>query len=228
MGIRRTLTGAVLGLAGSVLLALPASAVAPAPGDPYGPAPTPGALGVSATTVGPGGSVVVSGSGFAPNSTITITVTVNPQGFAGATADSGVAPLGRLLAAGPASATDEVRGFAALAVTANSAGSFSTTVTLTQAGTNVITASGVDPAGNPRSLTVVVEVAAGAGVGGTGDGSGSGSGSGSDNGASGVGGLPNTGASLKTPVLLGSVLILLGGGAAVLGRRRRRAADVAS
>lgn len=221
MGIRRVLAGAVLGLAGSALLALPAAAVVP---DPYGPPSGVGGdnLGTSTTQVGDGGTVTVSGTGFAPNSTITISVTVTAQGFGRIAADAGVEPMGSLLSAGETRTAPS--GWAALAcvngctVTANAAGAFSVGVTLTQVGTNVIAASGVDPAGNPRVLTTTVIVTAAGGVGG--DGSGSGSGSGGD--ASGVGGLPDTGADLKLPIALGSVLLLLGGGAALLGRRRKR------
>src|SRR3954451_12447899 len=147
MGIRRVLAGAVLGLAGSALLALPAAAaVVP---DPYGPSPTPGGgtLSVSETTVVVGGTVVVSGTGFAPGSSVTLGVTVVNQGFGRTAVDAGPAPMGSLLAGADRAASPQ--GWAAscvdgCTVTAGSAGAFSTTVTFTQVGTNMITASGVD------------------------------------------------------------------------------------
>lgn len=216
MGIRRALTGAVLGLAGSALLALPAAAAAPA--SPYPPAATPGSLGTSTTNVAAGGSVIISGNGFAAGATITINVTV-VNGFTRIERDSAPAPMGSLLkadttrAAGPA-----VQGFAAQTVTANASGAFTATVTLTQAGTNVITASGLDPNGNLRTLTTTVFVTGGGGD-NTGTGTGSGSGGGS---ANGVGGLPNTGSDLTMPLVLGGALVLLGGGALLAGRRRKQ------
>ena len=223
MGIRRVLTGAVLGLAGSALLALPAVAAAPA--SPYPPAATPGNLGTSTTNVATGGSVIISGNGFAAGATITINVTVI-NGFTRLELGSGPAPMGSLLTAGTTRAAGSaVQGFAAQTVTANASGAFSASVKLTQAGTNVITASGLDPNGNLRTLTTTVFVGGGGGVGGdnTGTGTGTGSGSGSGGGsASGVGGLPNTGSDLTVPLVLGGALVLLGGGALLAGRRRKQ------
>lgn len=220
MGIRRALAGAVLGLAGSVLLALPAAAAAPA--DPYGPTPAPpGTLTTNTNNVGVGGAVIISGNGFGPGATITINVTV-VNGFRGIQRDSAPA-MGSLLAAGTTQTAAAVQGFAAQTVTADANGAFTTSVTLTQAGTNIITASGLDRNGNPLTLSATVFVTGGSGVGGDGSGTGSGSGSGSGGGsASGVGGLPNTGADLKLPVILGGALVLLGGGTLVAGRRRKQ------
>jgi LPXTG-motif cell wall-anchored protein len=217
MGMRRALAGAVLGLAGSMLLALPAAAVVE---DPYGPVPTAGPIGVSATTVAPGGAVALSGGGFAPGATITITITV-VNGFGRIELNPGPAPMGTLLAAG--TTRGAVQGFAAAqTVSANSSGVFSASVKLTQPGTNVITASGLDPNGNLRTLTTRVFVTGGgAGNGGTGNGSDSGSGVG-------TGALPNTGADLKLPIILGGALVLLGSGAIVAGRRRKQHADAAA
>ncbi|HST65351.1 MAG TPA: LPXTG cell wall anchor domain-containing protein [Mycobacteriales bacterium] len=211
-----------------MLLALPAAAAAPA--DPYGPTPAPpGSLITNTTNVGVGGAVVISGNGFAPGTNITINITV-VNGFRAIQRDSAPA-MGSLLAAGTTRSTAAVQGFAALSVTADANGAFSTTVTLTQAGTNVITATGLDPNGNLRTLSTTVFVGgAGSGAGGgTGAGSGAGSGSGAGGGnASGAGGLPNTGADLKLPVILGGILVLLGGGALVAGRKRKQHADVAA
>lgn len=218
MGIRRVLTGAVLGLAGSALLALPAAAAA-APASPYPPNPTPGGgLGTSTTNVASGGSVIISGNGFAAGATITINVTV-VNGFKRVELDSAPAPMGSLLTADTTRAAGSaVQGFAAQTVTADANGAFTASVTLTQPGTNVITASGLDPNGNLRTLTTTVFVTGGGGD-NTGTGTGSGSGGGS---ANGVGGLPNTGSDLKMPLVLGGALVLLGGGALLAGRRRKQ------
>lgn len=218
MGIRRVLTGAVLGLAGSALLALPAAAVAPAA--PYGPDPTPGNLGTSSTTVEPGEAVTISGGGFQPGSTVTITVTVTAAGFGRFETDSGPAPMGSLLAAGTTrTVAPSVQRFAAQTVPVNADGSFTASVVLTQAGTNVITATGIDPAGNTRTLTTIVFVAA---AGGGGDGSGDGSSGGGSDSDGGVGGLPDTGADLTMPAVLGGALVLLGGGTLLASRRRSK------
>src|SRR3954469_13204057 len=96
MGIRRALAGAVLALAGTAVLALPAAAAAPA--DPYGPPPTSG-LQTNRSAVRAGGCVVVTGTGYAAGATITITVRV-VSGFAPIRPDSGAAPMGVLLSAG--------------------------------------------------------------------------------------------------------------------------------
>jgi LPXTG-motif cell wall-anchored protein len=230
MGIRRVLAGTVLGLAGSALLALPAAAV---PGDPYGPQPSGGGLSVSDSNATVGETITVAGSGFAPNSDVTISSTVVNQGFGQVSADAAAAPLRALAPAGRAAVPVQRLAAATCTlgqtctVTADANGNFTASILLTQAGTVVITATGVDPAGNQRVLTATIFVAGGAGAGGAGTGgTGTGGGSAGSVGGGDVG-LPNTGSDLKTPVLLGSVLVLLGGGAAVLGRRRRRGASTA-
>lgn len=212
MGIRRVLAGAVLGLAGSALLALPAFAAAPAADQsPYSVPPTQsGSLSTNVTNVGVGGVVVISGNGFAPGTTITINITVN-NGFRAIQRDSAPA-MGSLLATGKVRTAAAVQGFAAQTVNADASGAFTASVTLTQAGTNVITASGLDPNGNLRTLTTTVFVSGSDVGGGTGNNSGSNNGSGS---------LPNTGSNLKTPIILGGALVLLGGGALIAGRRRK-------
>jgi LPXTG-motif cell wall-anchored protein len=212
MGIRRALAGAVLGVGGSVLLALPAAAVTDA--DPYGPAATPGALSVSSSTVAPGGTVVVTGSGFGPNTAVSLTVSVVNSGFR--RVEAGTAPLGSFVRSGTPRAAS-VQGFAACVngctVTAGASGTFSVAMRLTRLGANVITANGVTAAGGPLILSATVIVTNGAGAGGSGSSDGSG-----------VGGLPDTGSNLKTPVVLGSILVLVGAGATLVGRRRRRTA----
>jgi LPXTG-motif cell wall-anchored protein len=249
VGIRYVLAGAVLGLAGSALLAVPAAAAVPA--DPYGPAPTPPTLAVSSTTIPVGGTLVISGSGWAPGSTVSISSSV-VAGFGRVDVDAGPASLGALL--GPdGTRAAAPRRFAAscvnsCAVSADAAGAFSADLTLTRAGTTVVTASGVDPNGDSRTLSVTVLVTGGNGNGvGGGNGVGSGNGgngagnggngagnggSGAGNGgngnganSAGVGGagaLPNTGSDLRAPVLIGGGLVLIGAGALVFGRRRKR------
>jgi hyaluronoglucosaminidase len=174
MTIRRLLVGAALGVLASIALAAPTSAAA----EPTYP-PSVGGLTVSATTVAPGGSVTVTGSGFMAGSTVTVTVT-----------NGGVV-------------------VASFTVTANSAGVVSASLALTASGTNTITLTGVDPNGAARVLVSTVFVVPSAA-----------SGSGS--------GLPNTGASIGTPLALGGVLILSGAGVVLATRRRRRRGTAAA
>lgn len=216
MRIRRAVSAAVLGLAAGALLALPAAAAAPGP---YPPNASPGALGTSSSTVEVGGSVTVTGGGFAPNSTVTITITVAPAGFARvgpagfarvvSAGSAEAATIGPLLAGGTLRAVPvPVQGFAAQSATTNAGGSFTASVTFTRVGANTITATGVDPSGRTRTLSAVVYVTAAS--------------SGPGNGGSpGGGSLPNTGSDLRLPLLLGGVLVLLGGGAVVVGRRAK-------
>jgi len=74
MSIRRLLAGAALGLAASVVAAVPAGAQPTTPVPSY--PPVVGGAAVSATNVTAGGEVTVSGGGFAVNSTVTIIVDV--------------------------------------------------------------------------------------------------------------------------------------------------------
>jgi hypothetical protein len=106
---------------------------------------------VSATTVAIGTSVRFAGSGFAAGSKVT--VSVNDAVFATVAAGSSTtSALGR-----PAmhfNTTAYVRPAAVV-----SAGeTFSVLVTLNKVGTNVLTGAGVDPAGNPRTVTAEVTV----------------------------------------------------------------------
>jgi LPXTG-motif cell wall-anchored protein len=96
-------------------------------------------------------------------------------------------------------------------VTADDSGVISTNVLLSHSGTTTIVVTGVDPSGAARVLTSVVEATST---------SASGSGSGSGSKAS----LPDTGASIGTPLVVGAALLLGGAGAVLAGRRRRRRA----
>jgi LPXTG-motif cell wall-anchored protein len=85
-------------------------------------------------------------------------------------------------------------------VPADSSGVVSTSVKLTVAGTNTITVSCSDPSGVPVVLSATVLVSAP---------------------PANAGGLPNTGANVVSPLVLGGILVL-GGAAAILTTRRRR------
>ncbi|MEN3361308.1 MAG: hypothetical protein V7637_5290 [Mycobacteriales bacterium] len=87
-------------------------------------------------------------------------------------------------------------------VTADSSGAISTGVLLSRFGRATIVVTGLDPNGASRVLTSVVEATAV---------------------AAGGAGLPNTGASIRIPLVLGGALLLGGAGAVLAGRRRRRA-----
>lgn len=97
-------------------------------------------------------------------------------------------------------------------VVADMNGSIATAVRLTVAGETTIVVTGVDVNGAPRILTTVVEAASAGGSSGS---------------ASGGASLPNTGASIRIPLVLGGAL-LLGGCGAILSTRRRRRRSTAS
>lgn len=210
MTLRRALS---VGLLGLLLAAAPAAAVSAAPGDypPDGDV----SISLSASVITVGGSVTVTGSGFRPGSTVEVGSTRTAQGFAPAGVSGFAAPL-----AAPLAAPRSER-LAAVAVTAGAAGTFSTSLTFSEVGTFVVTASGTSATGAAASASATLQVVAAGGIGGGGD-TGGGSGSGSGGGASGVGGsLPNTGASLVLPLTVGGLLLLTGVGLVVAARRRR-------
>jgi LPXTG-motif cell wall-anchored protein len=99
-------------------------------------------------------------------------------------------------------------------IVADMNGSIATAVRLTVAGQTTIVVTGVDINGAPRILTTVVEAASAGGSSGGGS-------------ASGGVSLPNTGASIRIPLVLGGAL-LLGGCGAILSTRRRRRRTTAS
>lgn len=224
MILRRALASALFGLAvAAVAPVTAANAAAPADYPPDANV----SLTLSATVITVGSSVTASGSGFAANSTVSVTSGPTGQGFAG---DRPTAGLGSFAPAGAAAAPAAVQRLAAVGVATDASGSFSTTLSFDQIGTFVVTATGPTPSGGTDSASATLEViAADSGVGGDGSGSGSGSGSdnGSGNGASGVGGLPNTGASIGLPVTLGAILVLGGAGLLTAVRRRKRSSVAA-
>lgn len=210
MTLRRALTSGLFGLLLAAAVPAVAANAAPDPNATYPPG-NGASLSVSATQVGVGATITVTGNGY-PAGPVTITSAVVAQGFAGTVPTS--ESLGSFRSAG-------VQRLAAVAcstgvtcsTTANSAGRFSVPFTLTQAGTTVITASG---GGVVQSQTVQVGSTSGGGNNG---------GSGGDTG--GKGSLPNTGASLGLPITLGAIL-LLGGVGLFAVVRRRKGGDVAA
>jgi LPXTG-motif cell wall-anchored protein len=219
MIVRRALAGALIGLA--LAAAAPVTAAdAAAPAYP----PNGGAsVAVSSSVIIVGNTVVLTGSGFAPNTAITITISQTGQGFASRAASRAAAemPMGSLRpvgAAGPA--VQRLAATAALlAVTTDGAGSFSTVITFSRVGVYAVTATGLASDDTTRSATGTVTVLPrGSGVGGTGPGTGTGSGPGT---GTGVGGLPNTGASVRLPITLGAILVLAGAGLLTVVRRRK-------
>jgi LPXTG-motif cell wall-anchored protein len=80
-------------------------------------------------------------------------------------------------------------------------GEIFTTLHLTHAGETTIIVTGVDPDGAARVLTSVVEAASAGSAGAE---------------------LPNTGANIRAPLVLGGALLLGGAGAVLVTRRRRR------
>ena len=104
---------------------------------------------VSDPQPGAGESLTVSGTGYAPNSQVTVTITAGDN-------------TGSTLAAGDV--------IASVTTTTDATGSFTVTISVpagTPAGTYVLTASGVDPSGAPRVERTTIEVQApGSGGGG--------------------------------------------------------------
>lgn len=160
--------------AAATVLTVPAVASA-APGYPVVTAPAT----VSASTVGPGGTVVFGGGGFAAGTLVTTDVTY----ISGGVGQS--API----------VTRVVRtGYA------NSSGVYTATLTLTAPGVAQLTATGDKPDNTTLQLTAVVTVtgsvsgSGGSSSGGSGSGSGS-TGSGSGGSASGSGGSTGSGST---------------------------------
>jgi hypothetical protein len=120
-----------------------------------------------------GGQITISGDGFQPFSTIVLAIYSAPRILGTATAGAG--------------------------------GAFSKTLTLPDAylGSHTLVASGLDPSGEPRYMTLSVVIAAG-----------------------GAGGLPVTGSPVALLLLIGSSLVTVGGGI-LFGCRPRRLRAVA-
>jgi LPXTG-motif cell wall-anchored protein len=223
MTLRRALTGALLGLMVAAVAPVTAANAA-APAYPPGGTVT---IRLSSSVITVGTSVTVTGSGFAANISVSVTVDQSGQGFAGRQAD-GMA-MGSFRPAGAAPAVQRFAATTALAaVTTDGSGAFSTSLTFSQVGVFVVTASGQAADGTTASASGTITVLAAGGAGGSGNGGGAGSGSGGGSGsgsgggsASGVGGLPNTGASVGLPLTVGAILVLLGAGLVTVFRRRR-------
>ena len=225
MILRRTLGVALFGLAVAAVAPVTA-ATAAAPAYPPGNTVT---LTLSSSIIQVGTTISASGSGFAANTTVALTTAAANQGFAGRPAGD-AAPLSRFAPTGAAPEVQRLAAPAAVTVTTNGAGNFTTPLTFNEVGVFVVTATGLAADGTPGSAsgTVTVLAAGGAGGGGSGgDGSGAGNGNGGGNGngngggASGVGGLPNTGSSVGLPLTLGAILVLVGAGLVTVFRRRR-------
>ncbi|NEM05846.1 fibronectin type III domain-containing protein [Geodermatophilus normandii] len=125
-------------------------------------------------SVAAGSAVEISGSGYLPGSTVSLIVYSTPQVVGSAVADEN--------------------------------GRFTATVTLPAgltSGAHTLVASGVDPSGNPRYLTLPVTVTGGTATAAT------------------TGGLAYTGASVALPALGGLAALALGGALVVAGRRTR-------
>ena len=130
MSIRRLLAGLAVGTVASVIASAPAGA-APSASPTATYPPQVGGLTVSATTLVAGGTLTLSGGGFAPGCSATVAVVVSGIGV--------------------------VRSLTAVA---DDSGLLSASLTLSTIGTNTITASCAAPNGAPRVLSTTVLVTA--------------------------------------------------------------------
>jgi hypothetical protein len=167
--------------------------------------PSGGSASVSATTVVVGTPVTFAGSGFAAGAKVTVSVndavyaTVNAGG-------STAAALGR-------SSMHVTTAAFVQPVAATSAGtSFSISVTMNKLGKNVLTGSGVDPAGNSRLVTANVTVTPAVAAAGSGNPS----------------NLPFTGSSVIVPGLIIGVTMMAGGFLLLTTVRSRRVSSARS
>jgi Fibronectin type III domain len=141
-GTSYTVTVVALSAGGESAASAASSAVTPTPLPLATTAPEsdlPLDTGDGVSTVAPGGDVVVAGDGYAPYSSVTLTVYSTPILLATVTAD------------GDGAFSQAVRVPADL-----------------EPGTHSFVAAGVDPSGQPRSLRVDLTIAAGSGGGGGG------------------------------------------------------------
>lgn len=216
-------TVSILAIAGSIaFLGAGAAHAYPAP-----PAPVVGDIIDNDGVVLVGETVIFVGGGFAPGSVINITIINNGEPAA---AGAGAGRVGAVRT-GVIVLNQVVGGFTA---TADGNGNFSVPVELEEEGTYTLTATGLDPEGNERTVASVVTVSApasapvggGTGTGGgtTGGGTAGGTTSGTTGGtASGTrGGLANTG--IDSAMFLwgaaGIGALGLGAGSIVVARRR--------
>ena len=164
------------------------------------PAPAPG--GVSDATVAPGATVAFSGSGFTPGEAISVTVDYSN--------DPVVVPGSGLN--GLIVLAEVVNSFT---TNADASGNFSTNVTLGEAGTYTLTATGLE-SGHSVSAVVSVDPAF------AGGGSGSGDGNGSGNDGSEGSDLADTGADSAMLLWGAAGVLALGAGVASVAVARRK------
>ena len=169
------------------------------------PAPAPG--GVSDATVAPGATVTFGGSGFTPGEAIRVDVDYsNTPVVVPGTGVNGVIILAEVINS--------------FTTTADAQGVFSTPVTLGEAGTYTLTATGLT-SGKTITSSVSVDPAfandgSGAGDGGSGDGSGAG------NGGSDDADLANTGADSAMLLWGAAGIVAVGAGVASVAVARRK------
>ncbi|MCQ1957263.1 peptidase [Arthrobacter sp. zg-Y826] len=165
------------------------------------PAPATGT--VSDSVVTPGSTVVFSGTGFIPGEEILVTATYanDPTVVAGTGVSSPI-----ILA----------QQIASYNTVADASGNFAVEVTLGEAGTYTLTATGVE-SGKVVTNTVVVDAAAG-----TGTGAGVGTGAGTGANASADGGLADTGADSAMMLWGAAGVLALGAGVASVAVARRK------
>jgi LPXTG-motif cell wall-anchored protein len=131
---------------------------------------------------------------------LTVSATNVVAGSAITATGEGFAPNSKVMVTVVMQGMGVVRSFS---VTADASGKVSAVVRLSVAGTATITFSGADPDGVPLVLSSTVLVAAAPPP-------------------ASAGGLPNTGANVLSPLIVGGVLVLGGVGAIFATRRRRR------
>lgn len=164
------------------------------------PAPAPG--GVSDATVAPGATVAFSGSGFTPDEAISVTVDYSN--------DPVVVPGSGLN--GVIVMAEVVNTFT---TNADASGNFATNVTLGEAGTYTLTATGLE-SGKVVTAAVSVDPAF------AGDGSGSGDGSGNGGSDAGDSDLADTGANSALLLWGAAGVLALGAGVASVAVARRK------
>lgn len=165
------------------------------------PYPSPATATVSAATVTAGAAVVFSGTGFTPGESITITITFNGPTAAPAVGSGGGVSMA---VPGVVPAAPET-----LKATAAADGSFSSTISLTQAGTYTLTATGDESGVSVSQIVKVVAPVAAAGQT-----------------SAGTGGLAETGVELDALLwsLAGVTAVAAGAGTVIVSRRRNRQA----
>ena len=214
--MKKTLTA--LAIAGSLtFLGAGAAQAAEYPAPPVSATVTDGNVGIGAT-------ILFQGSGFAPGSRIGILVsriaTAGPNA-AGVSIGAGGLSAGVTGVITPAQATQE------MSTTADGDGNFSAPVTFDEAGTYTLTATGVDPNGDPISVSqeVVVGTPADGAADGVGGGAPNGGASAEDEAAVANGdSLANTGLESSALLWGGAGILALGAGATAVVVARRKTA----